>query len=74
MTSTTTAGSSTNLTTRLRAAADNCEEIEEELRIARDRRNELIAQGRDDEGLTYGQIARHTRLSRARIIAIIGSV
>lgn len=60
-------------TLRLRAAADTVEELEEQLRIARDRRDELIVRGYDDEGMTYGHIARHTRLSRARIIAIIAA-
>lgn len=61
------------ITQRLRAAADEVEELEEALRLARDRRDELIAAGHDDEGLTYGQLMKHTRLSRARIIAILAA-
>ena len=72
MTSTITADTTTT-TSRLRDAADTCEELEEQLRIAKDRRNELIARSYDDAGMTYGQIARHARLSRARIIAIIAA-
>lgn len=56
---------------RLRAAADECEELEEALRVAKDRRNELIVEGHDEQAMTYGHLAKHTRLSRARIIAII---
>lgn len=63
----------TAFTARLRASADTCEELEEQLRIAKDRRNELIVRGYDDEGMTYGHIAKQTRLSRARIIAIIAA-
>lgn len=73
MTSTTTDDAPTT-TTRLRSAADTCEELEEQLHLAKARRNELIAAGHDDDGMTYGQIAKATRLSRARIIAIIGGV
>jgi hypothetical protein len=58
---------------RLRAAANTVEELEEQLRIERDRRNELIVAAIDDEGMTYGQVAQHTRLSRARVIAIIAA-
>jgi hypothetical protein len=63
----------TTFTKRLRAAADACEELEEQLSIARARRNELIAQGYDDEGMSYGHIAKHTRLSRPSIIKIMGA-
>ena len=73
MPATTTTHPASGFDTRLRAAADTCEELEEQLRIAKDRRNDLIAQGYDDEGMTYGTIAKHTRLSRARIIAIIAA-
>lgn len=66
--------STATLATRLHAAADDCEELEEALRIAKSRRNELIAEAHDEQAMTYGQLARHTRLSRARIIAIIGGI
>lgn len=63
----------TAVESKLRHAADTCEELEEQLSIEKTRRNELIATAFDDEGLTYGAIARQTRLSRARVIAIIAS-
>jgi hypothetical protein len=71
---TATAPITTPFAARLRAAADVCEELEEQLGMAKARRNDLIAQGYDDEGMSYGHIAKSTRLSRARIIAIIAGV
>jgi hypothetical protein len=57
---------------RLQAAADDVEELQEALELARRRRDELIVAAHDDAGMSYGSIATATRLSRARIIAIIG--
>lgn len=72
MTSTNTTDAT--MTTQLRAAADECEELEELLNIARDRRNEIIGAAHDDEGMSYGDIARYARLSRARVIAIMATI
>lgn len=56
---------------RLAAAADEVEELAEALVLARSRRDDLIVAALDEGGLSYQQIARCTKLSRARIIAII---
>lgn len=61
----------TTIARRLTSAANTVEELEEQLRIARTRRDELIAQAYDDEGMRHRELEHHTRLSRTSLIRII---
>lgn len=57
---------------RIRAAADVYEELREGLEMAKERRDEAIVRARDEDGLSYNDLARYGRLSKSRVIAILG--
>jgi hypothetical protein len=57
---------------RIRAAADRVEEAREALELAKERRDAAIIDGRDTAGLGYNLLARYARLSKSRVIAILG--
>lgn len=57
---------------RIRAAADEYEETRQALELCKERRDEAIIAGRDEEQLSYPTLAIDSHLSRARVIAIVG--
>lgn len=61
-----------NLGIRLRHAADTYEEHREAARIAKERRDELIVAGYEQEAMSHAQLAHYARISRPRIVAILG--
>lgn len=58
---------------QLGACRDRIEELAELLQDERSRRDQLVVAARDEQGLSYGRIARYAGLTKSRVIAILAA-
>jgi len=56
---------------RITAASDDVEACTEALKVARQRRDELIVEAIDSEGHPLNEVARWARLARSRVARIL---
>lgn len=61
------------IATRLSSCRDRIDELQEQLAQERQRRDQLVVDAHDDEGIGYKTIARLAGISKSRVIAILAA-
>lgn len=62
-----------SIKTRLGSCRDRLDELEEQTSQERQRRDALVVQAREDDELSYKQIADAAGISKARVMAILAA-